>query len=187
MAREANWEERSYWKLGPNFGFEIRSPQMGLNGADVYTMYGVTDDKDISVLGLGNGSGLFKIYNDRSIEIIAGQNNSGGGVDIVIAGKNGDVTITAEKNGNVRIRAKNIIIDADENINLTAGRNVNIKAGSRFVTQSNQADCVAKTGNLAPKGTSSGESIFPAGSPAGDDIVETTFNAGGTNKFGAIG
>ena len=79
------------------------------------------------------------------------------------------------------------IIDADENINLTAGRNVNIKAGSRVVTQSNQADCVAKTGNLAPKGTSTGESIFPAGSPAGDDEVEETFNAGGTNKYGAIG
>jgi hypothetical protein len=70
---------------------------------------------------------------------------------------------------------------------LTAGRNVNIKAGSRFVTQSNQADCIAKTGNLAPKGTSTGESIFPAGSPCGDDDVEETFNAGGTNKYGAIG
>jgi hypothetical protein len=183
MSREANWEERSYWKLGPNFGIEIRNPQLGLGGADVYTMYGVTDDKDINVLGLSNGNGLFKIYNDRSIEIIAGQNNSGGGVDIVIAGKNGDVTITAEKNGNVRIRGKNIIIDADENINLTAGRNVNIKAGSRVVTQSNQADCIAKTGNLSPKGTSSGEKIFPPGSPAGDDDVAEIFNAGDTSKY----
>ena len=187
MAREANWEERSYWKLGPNFGIDVKNPQLGLGGPDVYTMYGVTDDKDINVLGLSNGNGLFKIYNDRSIEIIAGQNNSGGGVDIVIAGKNGDVTITAERNGNIRIRAKNIILDADENINLTAGRNVNIKAGSRVVTQSNQADCIAKTGNLAPKGTSTGEKIFPAGSPVGDDIVGTDFNAGGTDKYGAIG
>lgn len=187
MVREANWEGRSYWKLGPDFGFEINSPQLGLSGSDIYSMYGVTDNKDINVCGLNNGRGIYHIYNDRSIEIIAGQNNSGGGVDIVIAGKNGDVTITAERNGNVRIRAKNIIIDADENINLTAGRNVNIKAGSRFVIQSNQADCIAKTGNLAPKGTSTGESIFPAGSPAGDDEVEETFNAGRTNKYGAIG
>lgn len=187
MAREANWEERSYWKLGPNFGIDVRNPQLGLDGANVYTMYGVTDDLDNNVLGLTNGSGLFHIYNDRSIEIIAGQNNSGGGVDIVIAGKNGDVTITAERNGSIRIRGKNIIIDADENINITAGRNVNIKAGSRIVTQSNQADCIAKTGNLAPKGTSTGEKIFPDGSPAGNDVVAETFNAGGTNKYGAIG
>ena len=187
MAREANWEERSYWKLGPAFGLDVKNPQLGLDGPDVYTLYGVTGDKDICILGLTNGSGMFKICNDRSIQIIAGQNNSGGGVDIVITGKNGDVTITAERNGNVRIRGKNIILDADENINLTAGRNVNIKAGSRVVTQSNQADCIAKTGNLAPKGTSSGEKIFPAGSPCGDDDVAETFNAGGTNKYGAIG
>jgi hypothetical protein len=187
MAREANWEERSYWKLGPNFGIDVKNPQLGLSGTDVYSMYGVTVDKDINVCGLNNGNGLYHIYNDRSIEIIAGQNNSGGGIDINIAGKNGDICITAERNGNVRIRAKNIILDADENINLTAGRNVNIKAGSRVVTQSNQADCIAKTGNLAPKGTSSGEIIFPAGSPAGDDEVEETFNAGDTNKYGAIG
>jgi hypothetical protein len=130
---------------------------------------------------------MFKICNDRSIQIIAGQNNSGGGVDIVITGQNGDVTITAERNGNIKIRGKNIILDADENINLTAGRNVSIKAGSRVVTQSNQADCIAKTGNLAPKGTSTGEKIFPAGSPAGDDEIAETFSAGGTNKYGAIG
>jgi hypothetical protein len=187
MAREANWEERSYWRLGPNFGIDVRNPQLGLDGANVYTMYGVTDDLDNNVCGLTNGSGMYHIYNDRSIEIIAGQNNSGGGVDIVIAGKNGDVTITAERNGNVRIRAKNIILDADENINLTAGRNVNIKAGSRFVTQSNQADTIAKTGNLAPKGTSTGEKIFPAGSPVGDDCITEAFHADGTEKYGAIG
>jgi hypothetical protein len=182
MTKETDWQKRSYWKLGPNFGLDIRNQQVGLDGTDIYSFYGVTDNKDTNVFGLSNANGMFKLYNDRSIEIIAGQNNTGG-VDIVIAGKNGDVTITAERNGNVRIRAKNVIIDADENINLSAGRNVNIKAGSRFVVQANQADCVAKTGNLAPKGTSSGERIFPPGSPAGDDIVQNSFNAGDTNKF----
>lgn len=182
MVRKANWEQRSYWKLGPNFGIDIKNPQLGLDGPDVYTMYGVTDDKDGCVLGLSNGSGLFSVYNDRSIEIIAGQNNSGG-VDINITGKNGDICITAEKNGDVRIRAKNIILDADENINMTAGRNVNIKAGSRFVVQSPQSDCVAKTGSLAPQGTSTGERIFPQGSPAGDDIIENSFYAGDTSKY----
>ena len=56
MAREANWEERSYWRLGPNFGIDVRNPQLGLDGADVYSMYGVTDDKDINVF---NFEGLF--------------------------------------------------------------------------------------------------------------------------------
>jgi hypothetical protein len=182
MAKETDWQKRSYWKLGPNFGLDIRNQQVGLDGTDIYSFYGITDNKDTNVFGLSNANGLFKIYNDRSIEIVAGQNNTGG-VDIVIAGKNGDVTITAERNGNVRIRAKNVIIDADENINLSAGRNVNIKAGSRFVVQANQSDCIAKTGSLAPQGTSSGERIFPPGSPAGDDIVQSTFHAGDTSKY----
>jgi len=60
---------------------------------------------------------------------------------------------------------------------------VSIKAGSRFVVQTNQADCIAKTGSLAPQGTSSGERVFPQGSPAGDDVVENSFYAGNTNKF----
>jgi len=186
MAREENWEERSYWKLGPHFGIDVKNPQLGLDGPDVYNMYGVTTDKDSFTLSLSDGSGKLNISNERSIQITAGQNNPGGGVDILITGKNGDITITAEKNGNIKIRGKNIIIDADENINLTAGRNVSIKAGSRFVIQSNQADCVAKTGNLAPKGTSTGEKIFLPNSPCGVDNIQKTFHAGGTVQYGAI-
>ena len=183
MTKETNWQTRNYWKLGPNFGLDIKNQQVGYDGTDIYSFYGVTDNNDTNVFGLSDANGLFKLYNDRSIEIIAGQNNAGGGVDIVIAGKNGDITITAERNGNVRIRAKNVIIDADENINLSAGKNVNIKSGSRFAVQTNQADFVAKTGNLAPKGTSAGERVFPSGSPAGDDLVSETFNGGDTSKY----
>jgi hypothetical protein len=183
MAKETDWQKRSYWKLGPNYGLEVQNQQVGSDGTDIYSFYGVTDNKDTNLLGLSNGSGLSKFYNDRSMEIVAGQNNTGGGVDIVIVGKNGDVTITAEKNGNVRIRAKNVIIDADESISLSAGKNVSIKSGCRVVTQTTQADCVAKTGNLAPKGTSAGERIFPSGSPAGDDLVDETFNGGDVSKF----
>ena len=35
--------------------------------------------------------------------------------------------INADRNGKVRIRGKNIEIQADEDIDITAGRNVNIK------------------------------------------------------------
>jgi hypothetical protein len=183
MTKETYWQQQNYWKLGPNFGVTIKDQQVGYDGTDIYSFYAVTDDFDTCTYGLSNGTGLYKIYNDRSMEIVAGKNNASGGIDINIVSKNGDITITAEKNGSVRITAKNIILDADENISLSAGRNVNIKAGSRFVVQANQADCVAKTGNLAPKGTSTGERIFPPGSPAGDDIVQKIFHSGDTNKF----
>jgi uncharacterized protein (DUF2345 family) len=177
MTREINWEARSFEKLGPNFGLDIRNPQLGLDGPDVYSFYATTDNGDKHTFGLTNGTGLFHIYNNKSIEIVAGQANSGG-IDIQIVGRNGDITITAEKNGNIRISGKNIIIDADVDVNISAGRNVNINAAKRFVVQSNQADVVAKTGNLAPQGTSTGERTFPKGSPCGDDIVLETFNGG---------
>lgn len=183
MTREINWEARNYWKLGPNFGLDIKNPELGLDGPDVYSFYATTQNGDQHTFGLTDGGGKFHIYNDKSIEIVAGQTNDGGGVDIQITSKNGDITITAERNGNIRIRGKNIVLDADEDVSISAGRNVNINAAKRFVIQTNQADCVAKTGNLAPQGTSTGERTFPEGSPAGDDIVKTTFHAGSDKKY----
>jgi hypothetical protein len=182
MSREINWEARNYWKLGPNFGLDIKNPQLGLDGPDVYSFYATTDNGDQHSFGVTNGSGLFHIYNDKSIEIVAGQTN-GGGVDIQITGKNGDICITAEKNGNIRIRGKNITLDADVDVNISAGRNVNINASKRFVTQTTQADVVAKTGNLAPQGTSTGERVFGSEPKAGVDIVEDTFFGGDTSKY----
>ena len=87
---------------------------------------------------------------DQSIEIIAGQKSNTTGVDIVITGKNGDVWITAEKNGQVRIRGANIVVDADENLSLKAGNNVKIEAGNKIDLKSNIANCDALAGNLAP-------------------------------------
>jgi hypothetical protein len=178
MTREINWEARNFWKLGPNFGLDIRNPQLGLNGPDVYSFYATTQNGDQNTFGLTDGSGMFHIYNDKSIEIVGGQTNSGGGIDIKITSRTGDITITAEKNGNIRISGKNITIDADVDVNISAGRNVNINAAKRFVVQTTQADCIAKTGNLAPQGTSTGERTFPKGSSCGDDIVLDIFNGG---------
>jgi hypothetical protein len=183
MTRDINWEARSYWKLGPNFGLDIKNPQLGLDGPDVYSFYATTDNGDQHTFGVTNGSGLFHIYNDKSIEIVAGQTNSGGGVDIQITSKNGDITITAEKNGNIRIRGKNITLDADLDVNISAGRNVNINASKRFVVQTVQADVVAKTGNLAPEGTSTGEKIFGSQPKAGADIVSKAFSGGDPSKY----
>ena len=120
--------------------------------SDVYSFYGVTNNGDVSVTGLTEG-GLYKIYNDQSIEIVGGQKASANGVDILIAGKSGDIWIQAEKNGKVRIRGANITIDADENLDITAGKTVTIKS-SRFVVQANQADCDSLTGNLTPNKSS---------------------------------
>ena len=150
-----NWESRDIFSLGPKFRIDINNPQMGCDGTDVYTIYGVTDNKDVAIAGLTEG-GTYKIYNDKSIELVAGSKGTEGGIDIVIAGINGDITITAMKNGQVRIKGANVMIQADEDVDIKAGRNINLNASNgRILLKSNKADCNALVGNLAEATTGS--------------------------------
>lgn len=150
-----NWESRDIFSLGPKFRIDMNNPQMGCDGTDVYMMYATNDNKDISITGLTEG-GTYKVYNDKSVELIGGVKGTEGGVDIVIAGMNGDITITAMKNGSVRIKGANIMIKADEDVDIDAGRNINLNAGSgRILLNANKADVKALAGNLIESTTGS--------------------------------
>lgn len=178
-----NWQGRSLASFGPKFRIDMNNPQMGCNGTEVYNLYAVTNNNDVCLTGLSEG-GNYKIYNDQSIEIIAGQKNDSNGVDIIISGRNGDVCITAEKNGRVRIRAQNIMIDADEDVDIKAGRNITLDSGSgRILLKANKADCDALTGNLAPKNTNWGAQVF-SGTFVGADVLDTAFNPTVTSIIG---
>lgn len=192
MTREINWQDNYKICWGPQFRLDCNNPQMGGDGSDVYSFYGVTDNKEQSLISLGE-SGTLRIYNDRTIEIVGGKINSPGGIDVIVTSKHGDICITAEKNGAVRIRAKNIVLDADEDIKLNAGKNVNIRAGTRFVLQANQADADAITGNMTPQNSSFGEKVFGGGDCStgggvggayvGKDVVQNSFFAEDIAKF----
>lgn len=172
-----NWQRRKYTSEGKSFRIDVANPQMGINGTDVYNLYAVTDKKDIYLMGLSEG-GVAKIYNDQSLEIIAGQKSKSTGVDIVITGKNGDVCITAERDGSIRIRGKNIVLDADENIDLRAGKSISIKADAgKILLKSNQADCDALLGNLPPVESTFGGITF-AGTYVGMDVLGNAFAGG---------
>lgn len=148
-----NWQRRQFETFSPNFRVDTGNPSMGYNGADVYNFYANTDEGDVSLSGMAQG-GLFRIYNDRTIEIIGGQKSEETGVDICITGKNGDVWITAMKNGQVRIRGANVVIDADENLTLKAGNNIKIDAKNKLDLKGNIANLDAKEGNLVDKAIS---------------------------------
>lgn len=187
---EYNWEDRSIFSLGPRFRIDVTNPQMGLSGSDVYNVYAVTDNNDVSLTGMTEG-GIYRIYNDRCIEIIAGvKNQESPGVDIVISGKNGDICITAEKNGKVRIKGKNIMIEADEDVDIKAGRNVNLMSGSgRVLLKGNKIDRSALTGNFIDNPF--GQRVF-SGSFVGGNLIKDAFVGGisqvtGFNVGGIIG
>jgi len=154
-----NSQRRKHITFSPHFRIETGNPQMGLNGTSVYDLYAVTDNRDVSNVGMTFG-GSYHIYNDQCIEIIGGQKSSSTGVDIVITGKNGDIWITAEKNGQVRIRGANIVIDADENLTLKAGNNIEIRAENKVDIKGNVANCDALDGNLIPQETTFGGNVF---------------------------
>lgn len=143
-----NWERRILYSFGSQFRLDIQNPQTTVGGADVYNFYSITDDEKTCLVG-HQQDGKYRIYSDGSIEIVGGQKRDENGIDIVIAGKNGDVVINAEKNGKVRIRAKDIILQADEDIDLNAGRNVNIKSGSgRILLNGNTIERTGLRGNI---------------------------------------
>ena len=145
---ESNWEARDILSLGPKYRIDTNNPQVGNDGSDVYNMYAVNNSKDVALIGLSEG-GTYRIYNERTIEMVGGVKNKETGIDILISGKNGDISIIAERSGRVRIKAHNIMLEADEDVDIRAGRNVNIKGGSgRVLLSANKVDADGLTGNL---------------------------------------
>lgn len=173
----ASYEARDLLSLGPQFRIDVNEPIPGSDGISVYKLYSYNDSNDVNLMAFTD-SGSFKLYNDRSIEIIAGEKNSGKSVDIVIAGVNGDITITAMSNGAVRIKGKNIQIEASEDIDLKAGRNITMNAGSgRILQKANKIDQVGLTGNAVQN--TFGARCF-AKVPIGAEYINDVF-IGGTD------
>jgi hypothetical protein len=145
--RKKNLYKRQLISFNPNFRIDTANPEMGGSGTDVYKIYGVTDNGDNqSSISLSSG-GLFSIYNDHTIQISGGTNNEKGREDVVIIGKNGNVSVSAD--GTVRIYATNIMLEAEEDIHLKAGRNINLKAGSgRLMLDGKRVDVKGMSGNL---------------------------------------
>jgi len=113
--------------LGPNCRLEAGNPQMGQNGSDVWNLFGNTQDGDKCVIGQSEG-GITHIYGDRTIEIVGGQKNPEGSVDIFITGLHGSIVINALENGDVCIKGRNIHMEAKEDITIKAGNNIKIQA-----------------------------------------------------------
>jgi hypothetical protein len=144
-----NWERRVLNSWGSNVRFDVNNPQVTEGGRDVYNLYGYTQNEENLSLVTFKETGNFSVYCDKTIEIVGGMKTNENGVDIIISTKNGDLAINAEKNGRVRIRGKDIILQADEDIDLQAGRNVNINSGSgRVLIKGNTLEKTGLKGNL---------------------------------------
>lgn len=139
-----NWARRKIISYTPEYRVDVNNPTNGFLGAGVYEHYAHTDTGDISLAGM-NQAGVYHIYNDQTIEIIGGggKNNDRGGVDIVISGMKGSVVITAQENGDIRIKGANIIMEAKEDIKFKCGGNATFDVGQKFDIKAKEAYCDA--------------------------------------------
>ena len=124
---KTKFHKRSLESFSPNVRLDTGNPQMGQNGADVYNLYANTQNGDKSVIGMTEG-GITHVYGDRTIEIVGGQKNPEGSVDIFITGLHGSIVINALENGDVCIKGRNIHMEAKEDITIKAGNNIKIQA-----------------------------------------------------------
>ena len=169
--REKNTFKRQLNSFNSNFRIDAANPQMGRTGTDVCKIYAVTDNKDNQAsISLSSG-GLMSIYNDHSLQIVGGEKNDQGRDDIVIIGKNGNVSISAD--GMIRIYATNIMIEAEQDIHFKAGRNISMKAGSgRIMIDGQRCDVKGSSGNLISAiGKDFTKKIF-SGSFIGIDLID---------------
>ena len=170
-----NWEARTIDSRSPKFRIDVANPEMGAEGADVYKIYAVTDNKDVNLCALSEG-GKYKIHNDKSLEIVAGMTNTEGAVDIVIAGMKGDVVITAMRDGQVKIKGANIVLQADEDIDLIAGRNINVNGKAKVMLKGNKLQADGLMGNLVEE--TSGSFIMRVFNGVAGGIVGMDYLAG---------
>ena len=142
-----NWEQRIIDSRGPKFRLDVNNPQMGADGPNTYLMYAVTDNKDKQFSALSE-SGVYRLHNERTIEVVAGSKNSGSDTSVKISSVEGDVTITVIGNGQVKISGGSVIVQADEDIDLKAGRNITLNAASTVTLKGIKVQAVGLIGNL---------------------------------------
>jgi len=141
-------ESRVINSYGPQYRIDISNPQMGGYGQDVYKMYAVTKEGNVQIGSFSEG-GTYRLQATKSMEITAGVGNDPGAVDITIQSLKGDITITAQPNGSVRIRGANITIQSDSDIDMIANNNINLKSKMGTINlDGNKVSCEGLDGNL---------------------------------------
>ena len=166
------WDKRKFISLGPTFRIDADNPQMGNGGTCSWMIYGATDkDGDKSSL-FQTSDGTLHLHSDKKIEICAGGDGNEKDDDISITALKGGITIIANENGSVTIKAQNILLDADNDIDLKA-KNINLNArGGKVDIAGFKANVSAKLGNLPrAMGIDFAKNAF-AGSFVGGDFLE---------------
>ena len=172
-------EDLQNWTLwdfdeNPVFKFQTGNPTYGYGGGTLFSQQMEGNDQTAAITLTEDGQ--LNFFNDETITITGGiKKTSGECVNIV--GKNGGVTITAMKNGTIKIKGRNFQIDADENINIESKKNVRIHGKSSIFFDTPNLATNALTGNLAPRDVTLGGIAF-RGTKVGMGDISNAFTGG---------
>ena len=168
-----NW---SLWDFDENpvFKFQTGNPTYGYGGGTVFSQQMEQNDQTAATTLTEDGQ--LNFFNDDTITITGGITKTSGEC-VNIVGANGGVTITAMKNGTVKIKGRNIQIDADENINIESKKNVRIHGKSSIFFDTPNLATNALTGNLAPRNVTLGGIAF-RGTKVGQGAISNAFTGG---------
>ena len=114
-----NSESRVVDVFGPNFFIETNGA-VGVAGQLRYQLYSVTGNGDVYQQALYE-NGLSAIRAEKTLEIQTGIKNKANDVSFALMSHHGDVAINAD-NGMVRIKGRNICIDATNQLTLQANK-----------------------------------------------------------------
>ena len=115
-----NSESRVLDVFGPNFLIETNGA-VGVAGQLKYQLYSVTDDGVVYQQALYGGNGLASIRAEKTLEVQTGIKNKASDVSFTLMTHHGDVAVNAD-NGMVRIKGRNICIDATNQLTLQANK-----------------------------------------------------------------
>ena len=168
-----NW---SLWDFDENpvFKFQTGNPTYGYGGGTLFSQQMEGNDQTAAITLTEDGQ--LNFFNDDTITITGGIKKTSGEC-LNLVGKNGGVTITAMKNGTVKIKGRNIQIDADENINIESKKNVRIHCKSSIFFDTPNLATNALTGNLAPRDVTLGGIAF-RGTKVGQGAISNAFTGG---------
>jgi len=169
---------------GPKFGIYVNDQQMGIDGKQVYSMYGVTD-QDLKSSIRFSETGNLKFNSDKSIEITAGEYNEDKGIDVNIQSRRGNIVLKADRNGNVIISGANVIVSAAKNLDLISGKR------TRLMTNDLQIRAVSYSirgldGNAVPLNEQFIGRIY-SGTQVGTDFLAGATGIDGSFAGSAIG
>ena len=172
-------EELQNWSLWdfdekPNFKFTTGNPTYGFGGGTVFSQQ-MEQNNQTGYWGMTE-DGQMNLFNDATITI-SGGNEMEGGECVNIVGANGSVSITAMNNGDIKIKGTNIIIDADQNINISSNKSVTISGKSSIFFDTPNLATNALTGNLAPRDVTFGGLVF-RGTKVGQGAISNAFTGG---------